>query len=472
MATNEVLGTSLVPKSATVEGAELRERVGRSRWARAGVLTVAGLIAAWSWLFVISKWGPASRIDILTFKAGLTSRIMRTLLKEGKGTGHHSHMSAMVSGIYATPTYYAMTEQTQEAAKYQPDKFAVFYLFEDIHIGALPNSPPMVTLRVDDGREFSPLSTEVLRDSFHHRATVVRFPNSDTRGRRLINEKTSSLELVAHDPASHSLQTMHWDLPIVYPKDVAAGTDLSVPTVLALLAGLLAVLSPCLLQLTVYYTFALAGVNMKQNPTDAIGARAQVIRTALFFIAGFTIVFTATGSLAGLAGQKLQSSGIMESSNRLLTIAAGLGVLLLGVWVGANSGAPGLCRLPIFADGGARSKWPDALKMMFMGSAFAVGCSTCFGGALFISLMIYVGTVGSASLGALTLFLFCLGIALPYLLAAFFLSRALPLLNSLQKAAASVGLVCSVVLTFFGVILMTDNFHVPSNWLYHLYLGL
>jgi hypothetical protein len=45
-------------------------------------------------------------------------------------------------------------------------------------------------------------------------------------------------------------------------------------------------------------------------------------------------------------------------------------------------------------------------------------------------------------------------------------------LNSLQKAAASVGLVCSVVLTFFGVILITDNFHVPSNWLYHLYLGL
>src|SRR6516225_3906074 len=398
MATNEVLGlgTSLASKSATVEGAELRERVGRSRWARAGVLTLAGL----------------------------TSRVMRTLLKEGKGTGHHSHTSAMVSGIYATPTYYAMTEQTQEAAKYQPDKFAVFYLFEDIHVGALPNLPPIVTLRVDDGRELSPLSTEVLRDSFHHRATVVRFPNSDARGRRLINEKTSSLELVAHDPASHSLQTMHWDLPIVYPKDVAAGTDLSVPTVLALLAGLLAVLSPSLLQLTVYYTFALAGVNMKQHPADAIGARAQVIRTALCFIAGFTIVFTATGSLAGLAGQKLQSSGILESSNRLLTIAAGLGVLLLGVWVGGNSGAPGLCRLPIFADCGARSKWPDAVKMMFMGSAFAVGCSTCFGGALFISLMIYVGTVGSASLGATALLLFSLGIALPYLLSAVFLSRA------------------------------------------------
>ncbi|PYR67852.1 MAG: hypothetical protein DMF88_11395, partial [Acidobacteria bacterium] len=74
-----------------------------SRWIRAAVLTLIGLLAAWSWLFVVSKWGPANRIDILTFKAGLTSKVMRTLLRDGQGTGHHSHTSAMISGIYATP---------------------------------------------------------------------------------------------------------------------------------------------------------------------------------------------------------------------------------------------------------------------------------------------------------------------------------------------------------------------------------
>ena len=47
--------------------------VDRSRWLRAAALALVGLVAAWSWLFVVSKWGPASRIDILTFKAGLTS---------------------------------------------------------------------------------------------------------------------------------------------------------------------------------------------------------------------------------------------------------------------------------------------------------------------------------------------------------------------------------------------------------------
>ena len=451
------------------------EKIGRSRWVRAGLLALIGLIAAWSWLFVVSKWGPASRIDILTFKAGVTSQIMRSLMKEAHGAGHHDHTSAMISGIYATPTYYSMTEQTEDSAKYLPDKYAVFYMFEDIHMGELAKSPPAVHLRMADGRETAPFDTEVLRDSFHHRATVVRFSRIDAEGKPLFTDKTTSFELLADDHSMPNMrmdQSMQWTLPIVYPKNMKEGTPLSLPTLFALLAGLLAVLSPCLLQLTVYYTFALAGVNLNQNGSDISGARAQVIRTALYFIAGFTIVFTATGSLAGLAGQKLQTSGLMESLNRPLSIAAGIGVLALGIWVGANAGAPGLCKLPGFAKPRGESKLLDSLKMMFMGSAFAIGCSTCFGGALFISLMIYVGAVGSAALGAFALFLFSLGIAIPYLLAAFFLSRALPLLGSLQKAASGVGLVCSVVMTFFGVILITDNFHVPSNLLYRLYLGL
>lgn len=442
------------------------------RWIRAAALTLLGLVAAWSWLFVVSRWGPANRIDILTFKAGLTSKITRTLLRQGRGTGHHSHASAMISGLYATPTYYAMTEQSREADKYLPEKFAVFYLFEDIHVGELPRGSLTVTLRLNDGSQLSPIDGEVLTDSLHHRATVVRFPKTRAQGEPMFDEKTSSFTLVAHDPAAHIEQTMQWNLPIVYPSDVEKGNDLSLPTLVALLAGLLAVLSPCLLQLTVYYTFALAGMSMQQKSADIAGARAQVIKTALYFVSGFTIVFTAAGALAGLAGQKLQSSGLMEYWNRPLAVAAGLGILVLGIWVGANSGAPGLCRLPVFATRRARSGRLDAFKAMFLGSAFAVGCSTCFGGALFISLMIYVGAVGSASLGALTLFLFSLGISIPYLLAAFFLSRALPLLGSLQRAASGVGLVCSVALTCFGVILITDSFHIPSDFLYRLFLAL
>ena len=444
-------------------------RIGIARWARAVVLTLVGLAAAWSWLFLVSKWGPANRIDILTFRAGLTSTVQRTLLRQAEGAGHHSHTASMISGLYATPTYFTMTEQAQDADRYRPDRYAVFYLFEDIHLGQLSRTAPMVSLRLDDGRQLTPVDTEVLRDSPHHRATLVRFPKTDATGAPRFDENASTLTLAAHDPAAHVEQTMEWTLPIVYPTGLE-GTGLPLPTLLALLAGLLAVLSPCLLQLTVYYTFALAGMNARR--LDAPAARRRVIATALYFIAGFTIVFTISGALAGLAGERLQSSGIMDAWNRPLMIASGLGIIALGIWVGASSGAPGFCRLPGVAAFGAGNRWVDRLKTMFLGSAFAIGCSTCFGGALFISLMIYVGSVGSAWLGALALFLFSVGIAVPYLLAAVFLSRALPLLTSFHRVSAGIGAVCSVVLVFFGVILLTDTFHIPSDLLYRLYLGL
>src|SRR5438067_583132 len=173
-----------------------------ARWIRASVLVLLGVLAAWSWLFVISQWGPAKRIDILTFKAGVTSKVMRTLLKPAQATGHagHSHDAASISGIYATPEYYAMTEQPQEAAKYVPEKFTVFYVFEDIHVGELPEQPPEMMLRLDKGREFQPVDATVVRDSYHHRATVVRFPATDQDGSAIIFGTLSSFELIAPDP--------------------------------------------------------------------------------------------------------------------------------------------------------------------------------------------------------------------------------------------------------------------------------
>lgn len=442
------------------------------RAVKAAVLGLVGLVAAWSWLFAVSRWGPANRIEILTFKAGLSSELTRTLLKQGQGAGGHRHGAAMVSALYATPEYYTMTEQPQAAAKYRPDEFHVFYVFEDIHVGELSREPLEVVLQRDDGRRQVPTDKQTIRDSYHHRATVVRFRKFVPGSPPLRPEATSTLTLVTHDPSTHSLRTMQWVLPLVYPSHRRSDPGFSLGTLLAFLAGLMAVLSPCLLQLTLYYTFALAGVGLASAGADFNASRARIVRAALSFVAGYTAVFTLCGAAAGLLGEQLQRSGFVGRSNRPLAVAAGLGIVALGLWVGARAGAPGWCRMPFGRLATRSGGWLDRAKMVFLGSAFAIGCSTCFGGALFISLMIYVGSVGSAPLGALALFLFSLGMAVPYLLAAVFLARALPILSALRPFSAVAGLASSVALIFFGIILITDTFHVPSDWLYRLFVGL
>ena len=88
-----------------------------------------------------------------------------------------------------------------------------------------------------------------------------------------------------------------------------------------------------------------------------------------------------------------------------------------------------------------------------------------------MKLLVYVGALGSALIGATVMFAFSMGIVIPFLLAAFFLSRTLPVLERVQQYAPSIGLFSMLVIVAFGLVLVTDNFHLLSDIIYP-YLGL
>jgi len=85
---------------------------------------------------------------------------------------------------------------------------------------------------------------------------------------------------------------------------------------------------------------------------------------------------------------------------------------------------------------------------------------------------VYTGLLGSPALGALAMFVFSIGLAIPFLLAALSLSWVMPLALKLQRLAPVVGLLASLVMLFFGLVMVTGNFHVVSGWLFqHLPLS-
>ena len=96
---------------------------------------------------------------------------------------------------------------------------------------------------------------------------------------------------------------------------------------------------------------------------------------------------------------------------------------------------------------------------------------SCFGGAIIGTLLIYVGALGSAPVGAALMGIFAAGVAIPFLLAAFFFSRMQGLFEAIGRHTRMVGAVSSVVIVLFGVLLITDNFHTVSDLIYP-YLGL
>jgi hypothetical protein len=86
-------------------------------------------------------------------------------------------------------------------------------------------------------------------------------------------------------------------------------------------------------------------------------------------------------------------------------------------------------------------------------------------------MVVYVGLAQSALYGALVLFLFSLGMGIPLVLAALAMARALPLLMRLETAVPWMGLASAVLMAGFGVLLLSGNYMLVSEWTYRLVSG-
>ena len=382
---------------------------------------------------------------------------------------------AQVDMLYATPKFFEMTDRARAVSQYRPDLYHVFIIIETTHIEDLPTRLPDAKLFVD-GREYAAYDVEGPLEVYHHRAVTIRFPAYTDDATPVITDDSRALKLELQstwDPGGGS-RTASWDLPLQYPEGLQQATVWTPFLVLGISAGLLSfVLTPCLLQLLVVYMVTLTGFSADQ--LHAIGkevpgaARRRMLMVALAFVTGFAALFTLTGAATGRAGKEAQMFFAVWSPT--LTVVAGVLVIVMGLWVGIRSQAPVVCRLV-----------PTKLQRQlsgggsYIGSAltaigFSLGCLTCFGGAIIATLLVYVGSLGSALVGATVMFAFSMGIVIPFLLAAFFLSRTLPLLTRIQQFAPHFGLVSMLVIMAFGVVLVTDNFHVLSDFIYP-YLGL
>jgi cytochrome c-type biogenesis protein len=364
-----------------------------------------------------------------------------------------------VDATYATEEYVAQTLGGASAvASLEPDKHVVFMLTERVHTANLPaaTEPPDVYV---SGRHLPLVDRKVVTDSPHHRATVYRFARDDTFG---TGHQMMTLRLASGQEAT-------WHLPVVVP-DLANGDGGPIGVgeqwglILAMLGGMLAAMWPCLFQLTVYFIPALAGVAMQDAGGSKNSRNRQVLKAAFFFILGFTLLYTATGALIGFAAQRLGETGQLEVWQRYFGVAAGIVVIGLAVRVAAKARAPLVCRMPVLSGMAYSNKPAGRVEMMIAGVAFATGCMTCFGSALVVGMVVYIGLAQSAFYGALVLFLFSLGMGIPLVIAAVAMAKALPLLMKLETAVPWMALISALIMAGFGTLLISGNYMAVAEW--------
>lgn len=443
-----------------------------ARFLRAGLvplLFVSMLAIAGSWLvfpYVVKEQNLLESVggDVKQERLRNAITIGQLLTRTTFGSGE-----AQVDMLYAPPRFFAVTDRADMVSDYRPDLYHVFLVTETTHIDDLPESLPKARLFVDD-REVAAHDVEGPLIVYHHRVVTVRFPKFDDSGKLILTEAAAELRLEldnSWDPDG-GIRTATWQLPIQYPDHLEQTTVWTPLMVLGISAGLLSfVLTPCLLQLIVMFVASVTGFTVDQSASGT--SRSSVIRIAIAFVVGFTALFTVTGAVIGRAGKEAQMFFSIWSPT--LTVVAGLIVIAMGLWVGIRSRAPIVCRIVPGRLQTRVSRSNSVFGAALTAAGFSLGCLTCFGGAIIATLLVYVGAIGSALVGASMMFAFSMGVVIPFMLAALFLSRAMPLLERIQKSAPQIGFVSMLIMVAFGVVLLTDNFHTLSDFIYP-YLGL
>jgi cytochrome c-type biogenesis protein len=210
---------------------------------------------------------------------------------------------------------------------------------------------------------------------------------------------------------------------------------------IAFLAGFASFIAPCVLPLVPGYLSAVSSLEARRFGEP--GAARRVLVGSVPFVAGFTSVFVLLGALAGALG------GIVDQ--RVFQEIAGFVLVVVGLAFARLLPLPQGMIAPRLLTG-AR----DSGSNLLLGGAFAVCAAPCVSPIL-VSALVLAGDSSTIAQGALLLFAYSLGLAVPFVLAGLVFAPAMGSFRWLRDRFHYFEIVGGLVLVAFGLLFFFDR---------------
>jgi cytochrome c-type biogenesis protein len=218
---------------------------------------------------------------------------------------------------------------------------------------------------------------------------------------------------------------------------------------IAVLAGFLSFLSPCVLALVPAYIGYLSGRSISSSGVVE-KKRGRTFLHGLAFVFGFSLVFILGGAAVGALGTLISDFTV----RRWIARIGGVVVVIFGLHT------MGVIRIPILDYDTRIHVRPDErlgyLSSTLMGIFFSAGWSPCIGPVL--------GTVYNLALfsdqvvqGVILLTAYSIGMAIPFLLAALGMGQVITLMQRHSRAIRYLSIVTGILLVLMGVMLLTGT---------------
>lgn len=235
---------------------------------------------------------------------------------------------------------------------------------------------------------------------------------------------------------------------------------------LALLAGLVSFVSPCVLPIVPSYVSYITGLSFEEltGKSRAV-SRSVIVRESLLhslvFSLGFSTLFIGFGASASFLGEVLLTyQDVIRKLGAILIILFGL---LIAGWLRI----PFLSRelhMPFLG------KKATISGSFLVGFGFAAGWTPCVGPILG-AILFYAGTQGTVMKGVTLLSFYSLGLAIPFILASVLFNVFLGSMRSIRQWMPWITRVSGSFLIVMGVLIFTNAFTILSAFLTQHHIG-
>jgi len=189
---------------------------------------------------------------------------------------------------------------------------------------------------------------------------------------------------------------------------------------------------------------------------ELVKKRTKAIIQTLGFIIGFTMVFMIMGISASFIGQ------LFAQNKQILSKISGIVIVFFGLYMA------GFIKLSFMTKDYRKSKARKNvtfLSAIAIGMAFAFGWTPCFGPILGAILASTATVSKDVAEGVRLLFVYSMGMAVPFLLTSIFLNFFDSKITNLTKYAKQLNRIAGLFLIAIGLLIFFDKMTLIANWL-------
>tara|TARA_B100000035_G_scaffold296281_1_gene288077 strand:- start:6 stop:713 length:708 start_codon:yes stop_codon:yes gene_type:complete len=223
---------------------------------------------------------------------------------------------------------------------------------------------------------------------------------------------------------------------------------------IALGAGLISFLSPCVLPLIPGYISYISGSSLN----ELIEKKNVNLFPIILFTIGFSIVFIIFGAASTFLGN------IFLQNSYELRIVAGLIIIILSLHI------IGLINLK-FLNYEKRIQTnisKNLFSPILIGMAFAFGWTPCIGPILG-SILVLASTEESLFQGILLLSFYSIGLAVPFILSGYLIQKFLLFSKNFKKNINKVSKIGGVILLITGILIITNQLQALGFYLLNIF---